>query len=231
MESLLLLVRHAETEDNVEMRLSGWTDSLLSPRGERQTAAVAEQIVRAHPVTTIYSSPLIRARRTADAIARRIRRPILLREDLREMYFGEFEGWPLQQIERLHPEFLATEFALDREFMWPSGESRSGFAGRVRTVLDAIAARHAGESVAVVTHGGVISYFLTMVARRSVTAWRDYQVPNASLSEVLWNASLGRGTIVRQGANGHLLPLQDIASSPDQIARPDSAITDLPATV
>ncbi len=226
-----MLVRHAETEDNIEMRLSGWTDSLLSPRGERQTMAVAEHILRDHPVTTIYSSPLIRARRTADAIAQRIRRPILLREDLREMYFGEFEGWPLERIERLHPEFLATEFALDREFMWPSGESRSGFAGRVRTALDTIAARHAGESVAVVTHGGVISYFLAMVAGRSVTAWRDYQVPNASLTEVLWNPNLGSGTIVRHGADEHLLPLEDAAHPPEGVARPDSGITDHPATV
>ena len=60
----LLLVRHAETEDNVSMRLSGWTDTDLSPRGEDQIERLADHFNRQHGhIEALYSSPLIRARR------------------------------------------------------------------------------------------------------------------------------------------------------------------------
>src|SRR5205085_6740680 len=65
----LLLVRHAETDDNVQMRLSGWTDTDLSPRGESQIQLLADHFNREHGhIDALYSSPLIRARRTAEGI-------------------------------------------------------------------------------------------------------------------------------------------------------------------
>src|SRR5205085_9473004 len=91
----LLLVRHAETDDNVSMRLSGWTDTDLSQRGESQVELLADHFNRQHGhIEALYASPLIRARRTAEAIgALTCHSPILL-DDLREMYFGELDGRP-----------------------------------------------------------------------------------------------------------------------------------------
>src|SRR5262252_8192062 len=95
----LLLVRHAETTDNASMRLSGWTDTDLSPRGESQVALLADHFNRQHGhIKALYSSPLLRARRTAEAIGALTGQAPILHDDLREMYFGELDGLPFEEL-------------------------------------------------------------------------------------------------------------------------------------
>jgi hypothetical protein len=127
-----LLVRHAETEDNVRMRLSGWTDTDLSARGENQIELLADHFNREHGhIDALYSSPLIRARRTAEAIGALTGHTPILVDDLREMYFGELDGRPFEELREAYAHLLeADENSELEDFVWPSGESRSGFTTR-----------------------------------------------------------------------------------------------------
>jgi broad specificity phosphatase PhoE len=202
----LLLVRHAETDDNANMRLSGWTDTDLSERGEDQVRLLADHFNRVHGhVDALYASPLIRARRTAEAIgARTGHRPILL-DDLREMYFGELDGLPFEELKAAYSHLLkADENSAIEDFMWPSGESRTGFTTRVLRVTNHIARRHPGGLVGIVTHGGVIATLLTILHGESPANWRKWVVPNASLSEIVWDSIAQRGALVRHGDASHL---------------------------
>jgi probable phosphoglycerate mutase len=152
--TILLLVRHAETVDNVAVRLAGWTDSHLTPRGEAQVELLAAHFNRAHGhATAIYASPLVRTRRTAEAIGTLTGREPIFDDDLREMHFGELDGLPYEQVRETHAELLASDDQPDGDFAWPAGESRFGFTERVHRVLNRIAGAHPGETVAVVTHG------------------------------------------------------------------------------
>jgi broad specificity phosphatase PhoE len=205
----LLLVRHAETEDNVAERLSGWTDGHLSPLGEQQVRLLADHFNRAHShAAAIYASPLIRARRTAEAIgALTGHRPTLL-DDLREMHFGEVDGLSFHELRERHGHLLAADDDPTAEdFAWPAGELRRAFLDRVRRSIDRIARAHSGETVAVVTHGGVIAMFLTVLHGESPTTWRKWIVPNASLTEVEWEPETGRGRVLRHGDAAHLAEL------------------------
>jgi broad specificity phosphatase PhoE len=204
--TLLLLVRHAETDDNVAGKLSGWTDSHLSARGEQQVRLLADHFNRAHGhAAALYASPLVRARRTAEAIGELTGHAPVLLDDLREMHFGELDGMPMEEIAANHPELLAGDEdpSMDH-FAWPGGESRTQFAERARKVMDRIAAAHPGEAVAVVTHGGVVSFFLTVVHGESPAAWRRWIVPNASLTEVEWDPETETGRLIRHGDAAHL---------------------------
>jgi len=137
----LLLVRHAETECNVAARLSGWTDSQLSRRGEAQVELLAAHFNRAHgDVTAIHASPLDRTRRTAEAIARLTGHELIFDADLREMHFGELDGQPLEAVRAGYAELLRLDESLEEDFSWPGGESRNSFTARVRRVIDRIAA-------------------------------------------------------------------------------------------
>lgn len=202
----LLLVRHAETEDNAALRLSGWTDADLSPRGEEQVRVLAEHFNREHGgIVALYASPLTRARRTAEAIGALTGHEPILLDDLREMYFGELDGHPFEELKTAYAHLLeADEDAESEDFVWPSGESRSGFRERVGNVLDSIAHAHPGEQVGVVTHGGVIATFMTLLQSESAAYWRRWVVPNASLTEVVWAPDLGRGALVRHGDRSYL---------------------------
>jgi len=202
----LLLVRHAETDDNVSMRLSGWTDTDLSPRGESQIELLADHFNRQHGhIDALYSSPLIRARRTAEAIGALTGHEPILLDDLREMFFGELDGRPFEELREAYAHLLeADENSAVEDFMWPSGESRTGFTARVLGVTNDIARRHAGRPVGVVTHGGFIATLLTILHGESPANWRKWVVPNASLSEIVWDGTTHRGTLVRHGDASHL---------------------------
>jgi broad specificity phosphatase PhoE len=205
----LLLVRHAETIDNVAMRLSGWTDTDLSPRGEEQVRLLADHFNRAHGhAAEIYASPLTRARRTADAIGELTgHRPILV-DDLREMHFGELEGRAFDELKSVYGHLLAADEDDNLEdFVWPNGESRIGFRERVLHAMNRIASAHPGEPIGVITHGGVIAVFLTIIHGESSARWRKWVAPNASLTEVLWDPQAGRGAVLRHGDAAHLAEL------------------------
>jgi broad specificity phosphatase PhoE len=213
----LLLVRHAETEDNASMRLSGWTDTDLSPRGESQVELLAGHFNREHGhIDALYSSPLIRARRTAEAIGALTGHTPILLDDLREMFFGELDGRPFEELREAYAHLLeADENSEIEDFVWPSGESRSGFRARVLRTTTAIAARHPGRAVGVVTHGGVIATLLTLLHGESSANWRKWVVPNASLSEVLWDSTTASGALIRHGDASHLEALSAF-ETPDQ---------------
>ena len=214
----LLLVRHAETEDNVKLRLSGWTDTDLSPRGESQVELLADHFNRHHGhIDALYSSPLIRARRTAEAIGALTGHTPILLDDLREMYFGELDGRPFEELREAYAHLLqADENSELEDFVWPSGESRSGFTARVRRVTDYVASRHPGRSVGVVTHGGCIATLLTILIGESAANWRKWVVPNASLSEIVWDNATHTGALVRHGDASHLeaLAALDVSEQP-----------------
>jgi len=209
LTTTLLLVRHAETDDNAQMRLSGWTDTDLSERGEAQIALLADHFNRVHGhIEAIYASPLVRARRTAEAIGALTGHTPVLLDDLREMYFGELDGQPFEELKEAYAHLLAADENSEIEdFVWPSGESRSGFTARVGRVIHQIASRHVGQSVAVVTHGGVIATLLTALHGESAARWRKWVVPNASLTEVQWDAATQQGALLRHGDASHLAGL------------------------
>ena len=202
----LHLVRHAETDDNAAMRLSGWTDTDLSQRGLDQIALLADHFKLEHGhVDALYASPLIRARRTAEAIAALTGHTPILLDDLREMYFGELDGRPFEELRDAYAHLLQADENSDIEdFMWPSGESRSGFTARVLRVINAIARKHPGRPVGVVTHGGLIATLMTIVHGESAANWRKWVVPNASMTELRLDPDTLTGELIRHGETAHL---------------------------
>jgi len=213
----LLLVRHAETTDNASMRLSGWTDTDLSPRGENQVELLADHFNRHHGhVEALFSSPLLRARRTAQAIGSLTGHSPILLDDLREMFFGELDGRPFEELRDAYAHLLEADENGDLDdFVWPSGESRSGFSSRVLRVTDFIARRYQGQLVGVVTHGGVIATLMTILHGESAANWRKWVVPNASLTEVVWDPLSHTGAVVRHGDATHLEAL--LALEPSEL--------------
>lgn len=205
----LVLVRHAETVDNVQIRLSGWTDSALSPRGLQQIPLVADHIRQAHPdLAALYASPLIRARKTAEAIGALTGHTPVLHDDLREMYFGELDGRPYEELKDLYAHLLqSNEDDEQEDFMWPNGESRSGFVARIMGAVQHISEAHPGKTACVVTHGGVIATVLTLIQGESVARWRRWVIPNASLSEILYDPTTGTGALLRHADDAHLAAL------------------------
>ena len=152
---LLYLVRHGESTYNAEGRIQGQSDAPLSELGHRQSRAVAESLA-ALPIDALYSSPLRRARQTADPIAARLKLSVHEDRRLMELDAGEFEGRLRSELADAYPAELARWLSGDEDFAIPGGESRRQLAERGSAVLrDIAAAGH--RQVVVVTHGGLLS--------------------------------------------------------------------------
>lgn len=194
---LQYLVRHGESVFNVEERVQGQVDVPLSPRGRVQTealAAWARRLAVDAPVAEVWSSPLVRARDTAAAIAAALGLPVHEADDLRELHAGVFQGHLWADLERLHPEVVARWRGGDPEYRIPGGESRAILAARGRGALERLAARDAPAMI-VVAHGGVLTAALGSLLGRThpllaTASTRPFtQLPvlsNASVSLLEW---------------------------------------------
>jgi broad specificity phosphatase PhoE len=145
MAATLLLVRHGETDWNREGRVQGHSDVPLNDTGRAQARALAEQLAT-EQVDAVYSSDLRRARDTAREVARASGHAVTTTSALREKHFGSWEGLT-------HDEILSRD-ANALSGPWSDGEPREEMADRVLDALREIAARHEGETVLVVSHGG-----------------------------------------------------------------------------
>ncbi|NUW42855.1 bifunctional RNase H/acid phosphatase [Nonomuraea rhodomycinica] len=148
----LLLLRHGETPLSVERRFSGLGDPELTPHGLAQAAAAAERLSRPpYRLDAIVSSPLSRARRTAQAVADMSGLAVEVDDDLRETDFGAWEGHTFTEVQRRWPEELKRWLA-DSDAAPPGGESFTQVAERVQRARDRLLERYEGRTVLVVSH-------------------------------------------------------------------------------
>jgi probable phosphoglycerate mutase len=182
----LLLIRHAEAQHNVEGRWEGWSATPLTPAGQRQAAALAQRLVSwSPPITWLYTSPLLRARQTAEPIARQLELAPMANDGLCEIHFGRVAGLTRTAFRASMPELYARwQDRGDLTFRFPDGEQRLAFFQRVGQTLDAIVARHPGEQVAVVAHGGTLRAGLAHLFPDTMSDWWAYALDNASLTHV-----------------------------------------------
>jgi len=152
-------IRHGETAWNVERRMQGWQDIVLNDTGIAQAERLADRLLgeaAQTPFGALYSSDLLRARFTAMPIAERLGLKIRSEPGIRERCYGVLEGILLDEADRLVPEAAAVWRRRDPAEPLIGGESLQQFRARIIAAVHGIAARHAGERVLVVTHGGVL---------------------------------------------------------------------------
>jgi broad specificity phosphatase PhoE/ribonuclease HI len=148
----LLLLRHGETPLSVEKRFSGLGDPALTPNGLAQAEAAAVRLSREpYHVDVVVSSPLTRARQTAEKVGAWTGAPVRIDEDLRETDFGHWEGHAFAEIQQKWPAELASWLA-DPGVAPPGGESFATTAMRVARARDRIVREHEGKTVLVVSH-------------------------------------------------------------------------------
>lgn len=191
----LVLVRHGQTDWNARGLLQGNADVPLDETGRAQAQALA-QVLGGKRVDAVYSSPLSRAYETALAIAQARGLDVGRRAELREIGVGIYTGLRPDRI----PAEVRTAWSANPDFPMPAGvpeatgsaaaayvegrqfggESLNMVLERSRQALRDLARQHCGQTVVIVTHGGVIQIALTQANGLSVTRYRAFPVANAS---------------------------------------------------
>jgi broad specificity phosphatase PhoE len=166
-------VRHAETVWNASGKIQGQADPALSEAGRAQCQAVADRLAPVG-IQAIFSSDLVRAHETAEAIAARHEGlDVRLDPGLREIDLGQWEGADGESLSRDWPELYSAWVAQPSWDLVPGGEGAAAFQDRVLGAFGRAAAAVApDQTVAVVTHIGVIRTLLSTTVGADATNLR-----------------------------------------------------------
>lgn len=181
----IIAIRHGETTWNVDSRIQGSLDIALNATGQRQAARLAAALA-GEPIAAIYASDLARAWETAQHLGRAHRLEVVPERGLRERGFGDFEGRTFAEIEAVLPAQAQRWRKRDPDFAPPGGESLITLKHRVEEAAARLAARHPGELIALVGHGGVMDVLYRAATRIHIQAPRTWALGNAAINRLLW---------------------------------------------
>ena len=172
----VILARHGQTEWNRHKMLMGRTDEPLTEEGFSQAEALAEWL-KDFGITTIVSSPMLRAKQTAETVGNRLGiAPIKVHQELRERNYGQDEGRIISEL-KAEARARGTLYFLETP---PAGEAHSDFEERVTRAFDEIIEQHLGEKILIVSHSGAIRYIIRRLNNISLSESLYYKVGNAS---------------------------------------------------
>jgi broad specificity phosphatase PhoE len=183
----LLLIRHGETDWNVEGRWQGQADVPLNHRGQQQAIEIARSLCHCD-IHAIYSSDLQRALQTAQLLARIKKISIQPDIRLREIHQGEWQGLLIDDIKtKYRHEFQQMR---DNPFRAapPGGESAMQVQQRVLSIMDDIVQEYPSATVAIVSHGFVIAVARTYYMKKSI--------------EEVWDLVPDNGAVIKLELNG-----------------------------
>ncbi len=202
----LLLVRHGQTDAAVTGRTQGRVDNPLNALGERQAAALAAVLAAEAPVA-IYASPAVRALATAEPLARQLGLAVQPDARLLEMDYGRLDDRTGAELREQEPAFMA-RWAQDdpADLRMPGGETLREVQARLIEAVTALERRHAGQTVAVFSHGFAIRALLCDVLEVPLASFRQIRIDLASYSVVdrLGDAEGGRRLLVTLNESCHL---------------------------
>src|SRR5262245_16138568 len=177
----VIIVRHGQTEWNLKLIRQGHLDSRLTETGLAQAKALADRLAR-ETFTALYSSDLGRAVQTARTIAEATGHKIVTDPRLLERHLGIFQGLNGDQLREKYPEEYRLHRTVGPSYVIPGGESVEQQVARNVDFLNEIAEKHLGETIVVVTHGGVLSGFFRHALSIPLEAPRRFEFMNAGLN-------------------------------------------------
>ena len=178
----LILIRHGRSTWNAENRIQGRADPPLDGVGREQARLLALRL-REDPPVVLYTSPLRRARETAEIIGQALEVPVVPDERFREYDVGCVTGLTWEQVTEQYPDVAQRWGEASESLEIPGEEGNGPFRERVAAAFAQIVARHADGPVGVVAHGGTLGTYLNhLIGLQS--RFSPFRFGNGSLSIV-----------------------------------------------
>ena len=201
----IVLIRHGETAWNAEARLQGHLDIGLNDKGMTQARRVAQALAD-EPFAAIIASDLQRALQTAEAIALGRKLSVTIDRALRERCFGGFEGLLYADIEAHFPQDYLRWKAREIDARYPPGvhaaETLREFSARSLAAVVRHAADYPDQTIAIVTHGGVLDCVYRAAGQIGLELPRDFDIRNTAVNRFRWDG--GTLQLVTWGDVRHL---------------------------
>lgn len=199
----IYLIRHGQTDWNIQGKIQGSHDIPLNDAGRRQAELLAEGM-ESRPVRKIFSSPLTRAMKTADMISRRQKVEIFPMPQLMEVEFGKWEGMTWDEIREAYPKEFRHWCLNPAEASPPGGESQKEVTDRcVRAVKEILETTNGREDAAVISHGATMAHLVSYMMRYDQED-EGIIVENASITTFHYNPLTEDFTLLEINDISHL---------------------------
>ena len=198
----VVFVRHGQTEWNVSGRYQGQSDVALSAAGIEQAEKLAANFPVEH-IDAIYASDLIRARVTAETVAKRFGLGVNLEPAFRELSFGDWEGLTYEQIVASWPDAMENFLAHPDILDIPHGESFPEVQQRAMSRLQELIQKHEGQTIMVAAHGAVLRTMLTAALHMPLQYLLIIRQFNTAVNIVRYDAE-GNPTVELLNSTAHL---------------------------
>jgi broad specificity phosphatase PhoE len=219
----LLAIRHGDTEFARERRFAGGRDVGLTSHGRRQFAAVARSVAGTAPAA-LYTSPLSRARESAELIGAALGLDVRVAPAFREMAFGAWEGLTRAEVTARYPREFEAWTVTPHLVEPPGGERLHDVAARVGEGVAALCAAHGGQTLVLVSHAIVIRLIVLAALGLGPERLWSVDASPAGITEVEYQD--GWTTVHRMNT---LVHLDGLATEPDDTPAPSSPLSGAPA--
>lgn len=207
MKTKLLLIRHGETNWNKLGKFQGSIDIELTDKGKKQAKLLNERLKGKFDY--IYTSPLKRAKETADILARSSNKKLNIVQGMKEINFGSWEGLTIKEI---------SEKYTDEFNNWKTDKSEGKIVGGELSLKNAslrgtscvldIVKKHKGQTIAIVAHGGIIKASLIGIFNWDMTMYHKSALGNTSITEIIFTENL-KPVLIKLNDTTHLDCLED----------------------
>lgn len=179
----LILLRHGETDWNRELRFQGHVDVSLNFIGLEQARRLAQRLA-GETAHHLYASDLMRAQQTAQPVSLELGLATISDSALREQSFGRVDGMRVDDIKVQYPKAWDEWLRFQEDYGMPEGETTRQFHARVMDAVQRMVAAHRGQTLVVVTHGGVLDMIYRTARSLGLSGPRQSEIPNAGLNRV-----------------------------------------------
>ena len=178
----IIFLRHGQAENNVKRVLAGRTPGVsLTDDGINQAKAIAKYL-EPMKISTVYSSPIERAQKTAEIVAKHNSVDYKIDERLNELDMGKFTGFPYDEIFKSHGNVFLKFYEGQLEIAHNGVETFSEVKKRVLSIADHVLNKHKGENVVLVTHMDPIKAMLSTVMDLKPQSLFELIIANGSLT-------------------------------------------------
>ena len=185
----LFLIRHGQTDWNIQKKYCGFSDIDLNENGKKQIKKLAKRISNER-IQKIYSSDLKRTIQSAKIIFKDA--PIEKLPEFREINFGIFEGLTYQEIMKKHSKIYKKWIEKPLNTKIPNGEDLKTLAKRVKRGLTKVLSANNNKTIAIFTHAGPIRVILYEILRMDLKDFWQIEPASASLSLIEFKKGKGR---------------------------------------
>lgn len=200
----IYIVRHTQTIGNIEKRLTGRCDYELTEEGKKYVEYLTDRF-KGVKIDKIYSSTSGRAIKTVLPIANMNNIKIIENEDLLEMYFGIYDGWKWEEVNKVNPKIHELQVETNEIMTIPKQETMNEVADRMYNCIYKIAKENENKTIMIASHGVAIEAFLRRITGEPFSIKREqYSQKNTCVNELEFDFATNKFKILKLNDISHL---------------------------